>query len=245
MVSQNLATLTNTVVILQYVNIVLIVKRRYQYIRHLLSEAAFTDEYCTSKHMYTGHPVSHDSDALFLSAGYSVTNDRDSPNVCRIHDLQVIYSELYDVIHTNNKTYGILILLNVITLLTNTVPTIYLGVVFLNGTALNSDSIDVYFKGVTFFCQSSFGLLTFLWLTICCHATADEVQDTLICIQKLLLHPNKLFWSRADLKCLFSQLKNFKIEFSVCGFFTINLQFVSGSVGVMITYILVLNQFSY
>jgi hypothetical protein len=81
-------------------------------------------------------------------------------------------------------------------------------------------------------------------LTICCHSTADEVQDTLVCIQKLLLNPNRLFWSTADLKRLSSQLKNLKVEFSVCGFFTINLQLLCGSVGIIITYIFVLNEFN-
>jgi hypothetical protein len=192
--------------------------------------------------MNTGHSVSYDSDILFVSARYKMTNDRGSRNMCRIHDLQIIYSELYDVLHANSKAYGILILLNVISIFTKTVPAIYLGVVFLTSASFNRENIDVYFKGISFFCQSSFDLLTFIWLTICCHSTADEVQDTIVCIQKLLLHPNRPFWSTADLRRLSSQLKNLKVEFSVCGFFTLNLQMISGSVGVMITYILVLNQ---
>ncbi|PNF21449.1 hypothetical protein B7P43_G13507 [Cryptotermes secundus] len=245
LVSDTIATVTNAVVILQYVSIVLIVKRRYQYIRHLLSEAAFTDDFCTSTHMYAGHPVSHDSDKLFLSERYKVKNGRGSRNMYRIHDLQIIYSELYDVLHANSKTYGILILLNIMAILTITVPTTYLGVVFLTGAVFNTDKTDVYFRGICFFCQSSSGLLTFLWLTICCHSTADEVKDTIVCIQKLLLRPNRLFWSTEDLKRLLSQLKNLKVEFSVCGLFSLNLQLLSGSVGVIITYILVLNQFNY
>jgi hypothetical protein len=194
--------------------------------------------------MYTGHPVSFDSDKLFLFARYNVTNDRDARNVCRIHDLQVNYSELYDVLHTNSKTYGIFILLHIIMIFTNAVPTIYLGVVYLHSAAFNSDRFDMYLKGTNFFYESSFDLLTFLWLTICCHSTVDEVQDTLVCIQKLLLYPNRLFWSTADLKRLSSQLKNLKVEFDVCGFFTLNLRLFCGSVGVLITYILVLNQFN-
>ncbi|PNF21471.1 hypothetical protein B7P43_G13506 [Cryptotermes secundus] len=242
-VSQNLATVTNTVVILQYVNIVLIVKRRYQYIRHLLSEAAFTDDFCTSTHMYAGHPVILDSDALFLSSGYEVT-DRDACNVCPIQVLQIIYSDLYDVLHANSKTYGILILLNIMAILTNTVQSMYFAVILIKEALMNDADFYVCLKGATLLSASFFDLLIFIWLTICCQSTADEVQDTIVCIQKLLLRPNRPFWSTEDLKRLLSQLKNLKVEFSVCGFFSLNLQLLSGSVGVIITYIFVLNQFN-
>jgi hypothetical protein len=62
LVSQALTNIIIRLENLRYVNIVLIVKRRYQYIRQLLAEAAFTDGECTSRHMYTGHPLIHDSD---------------------------------------------------------------------------------------------------------------------------------------------------------------------------------------
>jgi hypothetical protein len=50
LVSQALTNAINRLEILKCVNIVLIVKRRYQYIRQLLSEAACTDEECASRH---------------------------------------------------------------------------------------------------------------------------------------------------------------------------------------------------
>jgi hypothetical protein len=242
MASLALTNVINRVEILKYVNIVLIVKRRYQYIRQLLAEAAFTDDECTSRHMYTGHPLSHDSDKFLLSARYKVPKYRGPRSVSRIQDLQRIYSELYVVLHTTSRSYGVLILLDIITTFTTAVPTMYLGVVFLNGVALNTPRINGFLQGIFFLCLSSIGLLNFLWLTICCHTTTDEVQETLVCVQMLLLYPNVFSWSTADLKRLSSQLKNLKAEFSVCGFFTLNLQFFCGTVGILFSYILVMNQ---
>jgi hypothetical protein len=244
MVSQALTSIINRLEILKYVNIVLIVKRRYQYIKQLLSEATFTDDEFVSRCMNTGHILSQDSEKLFVSARYNVTKQRGPHVVIRIHDLQRIYSDLYDVLHTSSRSYGVLILLEIITVLTNAVPTIYLAVDFIKFGAFNSQSFNTWFKVITFLCSSSFGLLNFLWLTICCHTATDEVQDTLVCIQKLLLYPNGFSWSIADLKRLSSQLKNLKVEFGVCGFFTLNLQFICGTVGLLFSCILVMNQFS-
>jgi hypothetical protein len=74
--SQALTNVINRLEFWKYVNIVLIVKRRYQYIRQLLSEAALKNDECTSRHIYTGHPLSSDSDKLYLSARYNVTRRR-------------------------------------------------------------------------------------------------------------------------------------------------------------------------
>jgi hypothetical protein len=242
--SQTLTNITNTVVILQYVNIILIVRRRYQYIKHMFSEATFIDDLSISRRMYKGYHVNHDSDKLFLSARCNETIDTDSRKVCRIHDLQIIYCELYDVLHINNKSYGIIILLDIMTILTSTVPLTYFGIILLKEAAFSNGDLNVYFKGISLMCVCFFHVLTFLWLTLCCHSTAEEVQDTLVCIQKLLLYPNRLSWTTGDLNCMFYQLVNVKVEFSVCGLFTLNLQFLCGSVGIIFTYILVLNQFN-
>jgi hypothetical protein len=71
--------------------------------------------------------------------------------------------------------------------------------------------------------------------------TTEEVDDIYICIQKQIFYPNALGWSTSELKSFSSQLKNNKVEFNVCVFFTLNLQFFCASVSVIFTYILVLN----
>jgi hypothetical protein len=120
-VSQALTNVIYRMKILKYINIVLIVKRRYQCIRQLLAEAAFTDDECTSRHMYTGHPLSHDSDKLFLSARYSATSYKVPRTVCGILDLRRTYIALCDVLHTSSRSYGVLTLPERITVISNTI----------------------------------------------------------------------------------------------------------------------------
>jgi hypothetical protein len=115
---------------------------------------------------------------------------------------------------------------------------------FIKVAILENGPFHVYFGGITLLSLFAFLLFTLLWLTLCCQKTIEEVDDIFICIQKQLLYPNALGWSTSELKSFSSQLKNHKVEFNICGFFTLNMQFFCASVSVIFTYILVLNQFS-
>jgi hypothetical protein len=146
--------------------------------------------------------------------------------------------------HTNNKSYELLMLLDVITLLSNTVPTTYSGFVTLKRAIVHNGPIQLYLRAVTIFMQCAIMLIAFLWLTMCCQNTTEEVGNIFVGIQKLLLYPNELGWSTSELKSFSFQMQNIKAGFNVCGFFTLNLQFFCGSVSVIFTYILVLHQLS-
>jgi hypothetical protein len=148
------------------------------------------------------------------------------------------------LLNYNNKSYEATLLLDVTARLTFTVPTLYQGFMFIKVAILENGPLQVYFYGVSMLSLFAFMLFTFLWLTLCCQKTTEEVEDIFIGIQKLLLYPNALGWRTSELKSFSSQLKNSKVEFNVCGFFTLNLQFFCASVSVIFTYILVLNQFS-
>ncbi|KDR19121.1 hypothetical protein L798_07003, partial [Zootermopsis nevadensis] len=239
MISQMLSAVINNVKTLQYVNVILIVKQRYQLMKHLLLKEVLAHS-CSRN---PGPFKVHNANKIFLTTD-NLKNYKDSSNVCRIRDLRMVHSELYDVIHENNNSYGILILLEFITVLTNSVGTTYFGVMTINDTVFNNGNFEIYFKGITLLSMCTFELLAFFWLTTCCHSTAEEFNATLIHIQKLLLYPYISTWTIVDLKSFSSQLKNVKIEFNICGFFNLNLHFFSASVGVMFTYIIVLSQFN-
>jgi hypothetical protein len=177
-------------------------------------------------------------------AAYNLKNYRDDRNVHTVRDLRLICSELCDVLHDNNKGYEVLILFDVITILTIAVPTTYYGILSIKGAILENGHFRDYLKGIAVLSECAFMLLTLLWLTMCCQKSTEEVHATFGCIQKLLLYPNALGWSTSDLKSFASQLQNSKVDFNVCGFFTLNIQFFCASVSVIFTYILVLNQFS-
>jgi hypothetical protein len=220
------------------------VKQRYQHVKRILSEAASTDDVSYLKHTYVENLKSCKENQVFSIVKYNLKTGRESHNLCRIHNLRVIYSELCDLLSYNNKSYEFTLLLDVTARLTCAVLTMYQGVMLMKDAILENGPLQVYFAGVAMFSLFAFMLLTFLWLTLCCHKTTEEVDAIFVCIQKLLLYPNALGWSTSELKSFSSQLKNNKFQFNVCGFFTLNLQFFCGSVSVIFTYILVLNQLS-
>jgi hypothetical protein len=244
MSSQLLRTVINTFIVFQYVNIVLMVKQRYQLMKHILSEAVSTDDVNYSRHVAAEHLTSRNITKIFPMTAYNLESDSDSRDLYTVRDLRLICSELCDALHANNKSYEVLILFDVITILTITVPTTYYGVMTIESAILENGHLQLYLKGITLLSECAFMLLILLWLAICCQKTTEEIHGTFVCIQKLLLYPNALGWSTSELKSFSSQLKNSKVEFNVCGFFTLNLKFFSASVSVMFTYILVLNQFS-
>jgi len=242
MVSKILTDVINMGMILQYVNFVLMVKQRYQLVQHMLSEATITDDDNSSTRLDTEHfrgSRNKGSNKTFPIA--SVTN---SNSLYTIRDLRLICSELCDVLHANNKSYEVLILLDVITVLTYTVPTTYSGVMTIKQAIVENGLFQLYLEGVSSLLECIALLLIFMWSALCCQNTTEQVNDIFICIQKLLLYPSAFDWSTSELKGFSSQLKNSKCEFNICGFFTLNLQFFCASLSVIFTYIMVLSQYS-
>jgi hypothetical protein len=245
--SDILCGIINTVMMLQYVNVVLMVKQRFQLVEHLLSEAAITDDgncsTCKDKeHFRSSRNIN--SNTTFPITTFNWKIGTYSNSYYTIRDLRVICSELCDVMHINNKSFELLILLDVITILTNIVPTTYFGFLNLKSAIVDNGPIQLYLTAVTIFLQCAFLLLALLWLTMCCQKTTEEVGNIFIGIQKLLLYPNEHGWSTSELKSFSFQMRNNKAEFNVFGFFTLNLQFFCASVSVMFTYILVVHQLS-
>jgi hypothetical protein len=239
-----LSNLINVVMLFQYVIIVQMVKQRYQQVKHVLSEAAITDDESYLTQTNVENLKSSKNDQVFSIVTYNLKSGKESRNLCRIHNFRVIYSELCALLNYNNKSCQVTLLLDVIARLTFTVPTLYQGVMFIKVAILENGPFLVYFKGISMLFCFVFMLFSFMWLNFGCQKTTEEVDDIFNCIQNLLLYPNALGWSTSELKKFSSQMKNHKVQFIVCGFFTLNLQFFCASLSVIFTYILVLNQFS-
>jgi hypothetical protein len=242
--SETFRGVISTVIMLQYISIVMMVKQRYQLVQHLLSEAATADDVNSLRQMDAVHLRSKNLNKTFPIAVHNLKIYTNFNNLYTIRVLRLICSELCDVLRANNKSYEVLILFNIISILAITVPTTYCGVLIIKLAVVENGLLQLYLKGVFILSDCAFMVLVLLWLTFCCQTTTEEIRSTFICIQKLLLYPNAHGWSTSELKSFSSQLKNSIFEFNVCGFFTLNLQFFCASVSVIFTYILVLCQYS-
>jgi hypothetical protein len=126
--SHTLSTLINVVMLFQYVNILLMVKERYQLVKHAPSEAAVTDDVSYWRHKFVDNLTSCENYKVFSILTHNLNSDRESHNLCRIHNFRIIYCELCDLLNYNNNSYEFTLLLDIPATLTFTVPTIYLGV---------------------------------------------------------------------------------------------------------------------
>jgi hypothetical protein len=215
----------------------------------MLSEAAITDYGNSStrtdkEHFRSSRNINNNRTFTITTRNWKSGTNSNNIYTYTIRDLRFICSELYDVLRVNNKSFEVLILLDVITILTSTVPANYTGYMALKSAIVESGPFQLYLAGVTNLLECAYRLVTLLWLAMCCQKTTEEVSNIFIGIQKLLLYPNALGWSTSEMKSFSSQMKNNTVEFNVCGFFTLNLQFFCASMSIISTYILVLHQLS-
>jgi hypothetical protein len=78
----------------------------------------------------------------------------------------------------------------------------------------------------------------------CSHKVMEEVRKILLCTHKIQLCPNVTHGILFELSSFISQIKDVAVVFSACGIFTLDLQFLCATFGVIITYIIVLFQLS-
>jgi hypothetical protein len=90
-----------------------------------------------------------------------------------------------------------------------------------------------------FFCI----VLLFL-ITLSCHVTAEECDKSKILVEKWILRSGLDRETAMELRVLSMQLKNMKVAFTACGFFSLDLPFMYSFLGVIFTYIVVLAQFN-
>jgi hypothetical protein len=116
-------------------------KQRYKLVENMLSEAATTDDDNSSTRTDKEQSRSSrniNSDRIFQITTRNWESSTISNNIYTVRDLRFICSELYDVLRVNNKSFEILIVLYVITILTSTVPANYLGFMTLKGAIVEN-----------------------------------------------------------------------------------------------------------
>jgi hypothetical protein len=75
-----------------------------------------------------------------------------------------------------------------------------------------------------------------------CHSATKEASSIRILVQKLLLEGNCSIECVEELKMFSLQLQVMTIEYTACGFFSINLNFFTTVVSVIASYFIILVQ---
>jgi hypothetical protein len=238
-VSTILRTLSNIIfffISCQYTSLVLVLRARY---KHLVS--IFSNLLITKGNLYDMDltQISHSgpSGACFVL----YTNTRYF-EVSQIRELRNIYSQLHEVLWLVNKFYGFPVLLVITTTIVTFIPTFFTGMTMIQYVTLNPLEFKNYITMASFLYWCISILFTFAWIISCCHLVTGEVYKLLLYIHKIQIYSNVTQSTIVELRSFISQLKDMKVEFSVCGFFALNLPFLCGTLGVITTYVMVLFQ---
>jgi hypothetical protein len=239
---ENLSAAINRVMTLQYINLVLSLKQRYKYMNYLLSEPLTENETMKAKHSNEEGSICQSCKPIMLNAAFKPNFNNSNYIINSIHDLRILYNQLHDTLLLINRHYGIPILLYTISTLTCCIPAFYHGIVTLQNIICSYGDSKRYLEGALFLCLCVTQLLFFLWLIVCCHITGEEVSETLVYVHKLLLYPDTGHRINSELHSFCSLLRDVRVEFNVCGCFTLNLPFLCCSLSIVFTYALVLIQ---
>jgi hypothetical protein len=241
-ISHILCTTVNRVMILQYINIVLSLKQRYKYMNYLLSEPLIETEFMNAKHSNEKGSICRSCKPILLHAAFKLSFNNSIYIINSIHDLRLIYSQLHDTLLLVNRRYGIPVLLYTISTLTYSVPMLYLEIAYLQNIICNYGDSKSYLEGAVLLGLYTPHLVFFLWLITCCHTTSKEASEILIGIHKILVYPQTGHRVCSELRSFCSLLRDVRVEFNICGFFTLNLHVLCWSLSILFTCVLVLVQ---
>jgi hypothetical protein len=225
----------NTLFLFQYLNLVLMLKQRYSHLNKGLTKwisgavswAIYfnkENEICCLSNMDVNHGI------LTPFRVSSVGNIERQLKQTDIHSLRQIYGELYDIIRLINDTYGFPILATMCWILTNVLCCLYEILVYFNEWGVTDTAHVITCSALVF------------KVALFCHTATNEARSLNILVQKLLLLANCRNECVKELKLFSLQLQVMTIEYTACGFFSLNLKFFTTVVSFIVSYIIIIIQ---
>jgi hypothetical protein len=233
----------NIFISLLYTYFIRILKCRYKYIIEDLEEhfkvkdTAVTADFKAQNRSYLFNVFSYKDFPLYSTTR---SNSLSVPSESyKIHTLRYVYIQLYDSVALLNSYFGIPVLFEILTVIVSSVCALYCGPYFLRAGDgdIKTGIIASYmiFYGVQF-------LIAFGWLVICCHTTSAEANRGVVSIQRIISCSKVKHETSVELEKLSCQLDKMKVQFTACGFFSLNLPILCTVIGAILTYILIVVQ---
>jgi hypothetical protein len=225
----------NALVLFQFINLVFIVKQRYSHLNKRLnnwingtvSRPVVLNreiESCSQSHRTVDHVnITHVSVS-------SVGNVEGTLKQTDIHLLRQIYSELYDITCLISDIYSVPILFSLCWILTGVLCSLYDIVTEVKEPGLTEIAFAISYS------------VLFFQVTFFCHTATNEARSSSILVQKFLLEGNCRKDCVNPLKMFSLQLQVMTIEYTACGFFSLNLSLFASVVSVITSYIIIMVQ---
>jgi hypothetical protein len=229
----------NVVTLLLYINIVRMMRHRYKTIFESLEN--YVKIICIST-------IKNTNQFLLLQGGCC-----EQPNVWssslqllnrsnHVQTLRLLYIEMYDTVQLIASHFGAPVLFQTLSVMVTSVLLFYGAFHFIHNADANIHVVETYVATCYFIFRGVLYVTPFVWLVISCDAAAHEANRGVVYIQRVKASPHTGHDVVMKLENLSSQLKDMKVEFSVCGLVVLNLQFLCTFVGGIFTYILIMVQ---
>jgi gustatory receptor len=260
-IAWNLANLSNVIMVIQYINVMQILRHRFRNLNQQLAKCCYsksrisdhgliripngtnrlhnrTTQIASTANNFTDIPTKQNYILPDISVPMSNTGPEE---VSRIHTLRQIYSDLYNVTESINGIYGYQITLELAYDFVSFVYNFYYALeALLNVKKTGERNLLEVASNLCWVTQTVVRILS---ITASYFAAGEEARRTGTVVHKLLLRQTLLRDTSTELQLFSKQLLSNNVEFSAGGFFPVNLSLAYSMVGAAITYIIILFQF--
>jgi hypothetical protein len=237
-VTESLGCVCISLMIVQFVTVVLILRDKCKYINRILIKASED----ALKHPMTMFQTCESVELLCIETCILPPRPhRNRLSRNQVLECRLILAKLKSVSLLICSYYGFPILLATFWIFTNIVVVLY-TCFYYRSTNYYNDDFSKYAS--TFECMMwcVYCAMLMTIMTLSCHLTSEEPNITMLHVQNLLLHQDLGEETIEELNKFSSQLSKTKIEITACGFFVLNLQFLYGFFGVTFAYFVIMFQ---
>jgi len=255
------------VTIMQFANLVSLLKQKFKILNSYLGSAENPAQYTPDNNLWeillqTLHFRNEDNwkdDALQIEAFYQALNRRyyskitvqDSANISnqnswlqteklRFRALRIIWDVLCDISSSVNSMYGLQILLCIVSAFIEITTNLSYSIISLKENVFAKE--ELYLKVVTPIMWALVQFLLLFWMASSCSAASGEANRSVTLLQKLLLLPELHPATAAEIQLFLQQVRDRKPNFTAWDFFTINYGLLVSTVGAITTYLVILVQ---
>ncbi|KAJ9596395.1 hypothetical protein L9F63_012558, partial [Diploptera punctata] len=240
-----LASYINITIVLQFINSVWIIKKRFRILNEQLT--TMINEKCVEEILINANQnvdISLQRNQENLSQ-ISVRNRNNTTNYdhLKIHTLRVTHSLLYDLAGRLNSDFGLQILLDMLHSFITLIMSLYIALAAKNDPHIvDCDVSTSCTRVITNFCLAIICILKFLTVSISCDKATNEMKNTSEIMKKLLLPSHHEKEALNELQLFSQQINNNDYNFTANGFFAINLNLLIQVAASTTTYLVILIQ---
>jgi len=260
-------TTIKIVTIMQFVNLVSLLKQKFKILNSYLGSAENQTQYRADNNLWeillqTARFRNEDNwkdDELQIGTFYQAINRRyynniimqDSTNISnqnswlqkeklRFRALRIIWDVLCDISSSVNSMYGLQILLCIVSAFIETTTNLSYSITSLKENVFTKEKL--YFKVVTPIIWALVQFLLLFWIAASCSANSGQANRSVTLLEKLLLLPELHPATAAEIQLFLLQVRDQKPNFTAWDVFTINYSLLGSTVGTIATYLVILVQ---